>query len=87
VKLLLLQNDCYLINSMNGLRFPCLIKSGNAKFSALHHCVPDLHRKMLLVTLWNTYFCINDSLALTLIDFSLVPPHPYRQSFTLTAFR
>ncbi len=42
--------------------------------SALHHYVPDLHRRMLLATLWNTYICINEALALTLSDFSLVPP-------------
>lgn len=44
--------------------------------SALHHYVPDLHRRMLLATLWNTYICINEALALTLSDFSLVPPYP-----------
>lgn len=55
--------------------------------SALHHYVPDLHRRMLLATLWNTYICINEALALTLSDFSLVPPHPYRQLFTLTTFQ
>lgn len=43
--------------------------------SALHHYVPDLHRRMLLATLWNTYICINEALALTLSDFSLVPPY------------
>lgn len=32
--------------------------------SALHHYVPDLHRRMLLATLWNTYICINEALAL-----------------------
>ena len=37
--------------------------------SALHHYVPDLHRRMLLATLWNTYICINEALALTLSDF------------------
>jgi hypothetical protein len=30
---------------------------------------------MLLATLWNTYICINEALALTLSDFSLVPPY------------
>jgi len=45
--------------------------------SALHHYVPDLHRRMLLATLWNTYICINEALALTLSDFSLVPPYPF----------
>lgn len=51
--------------------------------SALHHYVPDLHRRMLLATLWNTYICINEALALTLSDFSLVPPYPFVQLATL----
>jgi hypothetical protein len=87
VKRLLLQNVCDLSNNMNGLRFPCFGKSGNAEVSALHHDVPDLHRKMLLATLWNTYLCINEALALTLNDVSLDPPHPYRQLITLTPFQ
>ena len=33
--------------------------------SALLHYVPDLHRKMLLATLWNTGARINEALALT----------------------
>ena len=44
--------------------------------SALLHYVPDLHRKMLLATLWNT-------LALTRGDFSLAPPYPFVQLATL----
>ena len=32
--------------------------------SALLHYVPDLHRKMLLATLWNTGAHINEALAL-----------------------
>ncbi|MEB2694253.1 resolvase [Chlamydia suis] len=44
--------------------------------SALHHYVPDLHRRMLLATLWNTYICINEALALTLSDFSRCRPIP-----------
>ncbi|HAU5500199.1 TPA: phage integrase family protein, partial [Cronobacter sakazakii] len=39
--------------------------------SALLHYVPDLHRKMLLTTLWNTGARINEALALTRSDFSL----------------
>jgi len=35
---------------------------------------PEVSR-MLLATLWNTYICINEALALTLSDFSLVPPY------------
>ena len=42
--------------------------------SALLHYVPDLHRKMLLATLWNTGARINEALALTRGDFSLAPP-------------
>nr|WP_265345848.1 site-specific integrase [Klebsiella variicola] len=33
--------------------------------SALLHYVPDLHRKMLMATLWNTGARINEALALT----------------------
>ena len=33
--------------------------------SALLHYVPDLHRKMLFTTLWNTGARINEALALT----------------------
>lgn len=51
--------------------------------SALLHYVPDLHRKMLLSTLWNTGACINEALALTRSDFSLVPPYPFVQLATL----
>lgn len=42
--------------------------------SALLHYVLDLHRKMLLVTLWNTGANINEALALWRSDFSLEPP-------------
>ena len=45
--------------------------------SALLHYVPDLHRKMLLATLWNTGARINEALALTRSDFSLAPPYPF----------
>lgn len=44
--------------------------------SALLHYVPDLHRKMLFTTLWNTGARINEALALTRGDFSLAPPTP-----------
>ena len=53
------------------------------EFSALRHYVPDLHRKMLLATLWNTGARINEALALTRRDFSLVPPYPFVQLATL----
>ncbi|MCM7515692.1 site-specific integrase [Enterobacter hormaechei] len=51
--------------------------------SALLHYVPDLHRKMLLATLWNTGARINEALALTRSDFSLAPPYPFVQLATL----
>ncbi len=51
--------------------------------SALLHYVPDLHRKMLLATLWNTGARINEALALTRSDFSLAPPWPFVQLATL----
>ena len=55
------------------------------EISALLHYVPDLHRKMLLATLWNTGARINEALALTLTrgDFSLAPPYPFVQLATL----
>ncbi|MDW3790758.1 phage integrase family protein [Klebsiella pneumoniae] len=54
--------------------------------SALLHYVPDLHRKMLLATLWNTGARINEALALTR-GFSLVPPYPFVQLATQAAHR
>ena len=51
--------------------------------SALLHYVPDLHRRMLLATLWNTGARINEALALTRADFSLAPPYPFVQLATL----
>ena len=45
--------------------------------------VPDLHRKMLFTTLWNTGARINEALALTRGDFSLASPYPYVQLTTL----
>ncbi|ENX6104467.1 site-specific integrase, partial [Salmonella enterica] len=51
--------------------------------SALLHYVPDLHRKMLLSTLWNTGARINEALALTRADFLLAPPWPFVQLATL----
>ncbi|ECU5542595.1 phage integrase family protein [Salmonella enterica subsp. enterica serovar Worthington] len=53
------------------------------EISALLHYVPDLHRKMLLATLWNTGARINEALALTRGDFSLAPPYPFVQLATL----
>ncbi|ECY4825244.1 phage integrase family protein, partial [Salmonella enterica subsp. enterica serovar Urbana] len=51
--------------------------------STLLHYVPDLHRRMLLATLWNTGARINEALALTRGDFSLAPPYPFVQLATL----
>jgi integrase len=51
--------------------------------NALLHYVPDLHRRMLLATLWNTGARINEALALTRGDFSLTPPYPFVQLATL----
>ncbi len=51
--------------------------------STLLHFVPDLHRKMLPATLWNTGALINEALALTRSDFSLAPPWPFIQLATL----
>ncbi len=51
--------------------------------SALLHYVPDLHRKMLLATLWNTGARINEALALGRPDFILQPPYPFVQLATL----
>ncbi|KKF38618.1 site-specific integrase [Hafnia paralvei] len=51
--------------------------------SALLHYVPDLHRKILLATLWNTGARINEALALTRGDFFLAPPYPFVQLATL----
>lgn len=51
--------------------------------NALLHYVPDLHRKMLLATLWNTGARINEALALTRSDFSLAPPYSFVQLATL----
>ncbi|EAR0283765.1 phage integrase family protein [Salmonella enterica subsp. enterica] len=51
--------------------------------NALLHYVPNLHRRMLLATLWNTGARINEALALTRGDFSLAPPWPFVQLATL----
>ena len=51
--------------------------------SALLHYVPDLHRRTLFATLWNTGARINEALALTWPDFLLAPPYPFVQLATL----
>ncbi|MDH2272327.1 site-specific integrase [Serratia marcescens] len=53
------------------------------EISALLHYVPDLYRKMLIATLWNTGARINEALALTRENFSLVLPYPFAQLATL----
>ncbi|QKJ89255.1 phage integrase family protein (plasmid) [Paramixta manurensis] len=53
------------------------------EISALLHYVPDLQRKTLFATLWNTGARINEALALTRGDFSLAPPYPFVQLATL----
>ncbi|KAF6590653.1 phage integrase family protein [Cronobacter sp. EKM101R] len=51
--------------------------------NALLYYVHDLHRKMLLATLWNTSARVNEALALTRADFSLTPSLPFVQLATL----
>lgn len=51
--------------------------------SALLHYVPDLNRKMLLATLWNTGTRINEALALGRTGFILQSPYPFVQLATL----
>ncbi|EDT2962842.1 phage integrase family protein [Salmonella enterica subsp. enterica] len=53
------------------------------EISALLHYVPDLHRKMLLATLWNSGARINEALALTRSDFGIDQPYPFVQLATL----
>lgn len=53
------------------------------EISALLHFIPDLYRKTLVATLWNTGARINEALALTRGDFSLVPPYAFVQLATL----
>jgi integrase len=51
--------------------------------SALLHYIPDLHRRTLVATLWNTGARINEALALTRDDYTLDGPYPYVQLATL----
>ncbi|MCL6336294.1 phage integrase family protein [Pectobacterium carotovorum subsp. carotovorum] len=53
------------------------------EISALLHYIPDLNRKMVIATLWNTGARINEALALTRGDFVLAPPYPFVQLATL----
>ncbi|MBK4773103.1 MAG: phage integrase family protein, partial [Pantoea sp. Morm] len=47
--------------------------------SALLHFMPDLRRKMLFTTLWNTGARISEALALTRGDFLLRQQYPFVQ--------
>ncbi|PPC67085.1 resolvase [Pantoea sp. ICBG 985] len=51
--------------------------------SALLHFMPDLRRKMLFTTLWNTGARISEALALTRVDFLLRQQYPLVQLATL----
>ncbi len=51
--------------------------------SALLHFMPDLRRKMLFTTLWNTGARISEALALTRGDFLLHQEYPFVQLATL----
>ncbi|KMK82597.1 hypothetical protein KCO_13387 [Pectobacterium brasiliense ICMP 19477] len=53
------------------------------EISALLHYIPDLYRKSLFATLWNTGARINEVLALTRGDFVLTSPYPFVQLTTL----
>lgn len=53
------------------------------EISALLHYVPDLERKTLFASLWNTGARINEALALGRSDFLLQPPYPFVQLATL----
>lgn len=53
------------------------------EISALLHYIPDLYRKTLIATLWNTGARINEALALTRGDFTLAPPYAFVQLATL----
>ncbi|MBN3263023.1 site-specific integrase [Pectobacterium brasiliense] len=53
------------------------------EISALLHYIPDLNRKMVIATLWNTGARINEALALTRGNFVLTPPYPFVQLATL----
>ncbi len=47
------------------------------------HYMPDLKRKTLFATLWNTWARINEALALTRGDFLLRQQYPFVQLATL----
>ena len=51
--------------------------------SALLHYIPDLYRKTLVDTLWNSGARINEAVALGRTDFLLLPPYPFVKLATL----
>ena len=51
--------------------------------SALLHYIPDLYRKTLVATLWNSGARVNETLALSRTDFFLQPPYPLVKLATL----
>lgn len=51
--------------------------------NALLHYIPDLYRKTLVDTLWNSGARINEALALGRTDFLLQSPYPFVQLSTL----
>lgn len=51
--------------------------------SALLHYIPDLYRKTLVATLWNSGARVNEAVALGRTDFLLQPPYPFVKLATL----
>ncbi|EFI3647949.1 TPA: phage integrase family protein [Enterobacter hormaechei subsp. oharae] len=51
--------------------------------SALLHYIPDLYRKTLIATLWNSGARVNEAVALGRTDFLLQPPYPFVKLTTL----
>ncbi|MCV3773730.1 site-specific integrase [Enterobacter sp. RD4-1-1] len=51
--------------------------------SALLHYIPDLYRKTLVATLWNSGARVNKAIALGRTDFLLQPPYPFVKLATL----
>lgn len=51
--------------------------------SALLHYIPDLYRKTLIATLWNSGARVNEAVALGRTDFLLHPPYPFVKLATL----
>ena len=51
--------------------------------SALLHYIPDLYRKTLIATLWNSGARVNEAVALGRTDFLLQPPYPFVKLATL----